>query len=224
MVLSCRSKDFNSKEFALDVRLFKKMEVISFTLWILFGVIFPFQLLKFILHRPLSWESGVSNDNEGRTRRSFLLTPKDTLISTPHASVTTLYDILVYAARIYPATKKCFGSRMVRNEIKESKMIKKMVGGKEVEEEKVWTFFDLGGYTWVTYRDVLATAQEWGAGLVSLGLKKQDKVTIFHSTGADWMTMSYACTIHLNTRLQPEYLHNNGIRFFGGRSFSLLIE
>jgi long-chain acyl-CoA synthetase len=51
----------------------------------------------------------------------------------------------------------------------------------------------LSGYKWQTYREVLELVIQIGSGLVKLGLKAGDKVTIFHSTSAEWMTMSYAC-------------------------------
>ena len=64
-----------------------------------------------------------------------------------------------------------------------------MIHGQEVKEDKVWSFFEKGPYEWQTYRDVLETVNFLGAGLVALGLKKQDKVTIFHSTSAEWMVI-----------------------------------
>ena len=99
----------------------------------------------------------------------------------------------MYGSRVYPKSKHLFGTRKITNIIQETKPITKVVHGKKVTEDKVWSFFEKGPFEWQTYRDVLESVNLLGSGLVSLGLKKQDKVTIFHSTSADWMVLPISC-------------------------------
>ncbi|KAJ3354361.1 long-chain fatty acid-CoA ligase, partial [Kappamyces sp. JEL0680] len=146
-------------------------------LWLLLGIAIPVLLLRSKLGKSLSWPTAEKpTKTDGVPRRSFLVGPEQPLRSSPHSTVKTLYDVLLYGARVYPASKHLFGTREVRNVIKETKTVKKIVNGEEVSEDKV-----------------VAKVNDYGSALVKLGLKKQDKVTIFHSTSADWMTMSYAC-------------------------------
>lgn len=162
--------------------------------FLLFGILIPIILLKSMFGKSLSWTIPSSEtETSGGIRRSFLLQDSDPLKTTPHSSVKTLYDVLIYGARVYPKSKHLFGSRCILDTIKESKSIKKTIHGKEVQEEKIWSYLTLSEYKWLTYREVLDRVNALGAGLVALGLKPKDKVTIFHSTSAKWMTMSYAC-------------------------------
>jgi long-chain acyl-CoA synthetase len=104
------------------------------------------------------------------------------LSKRPHITINTLYDVLLYGARVYPASKHLFGTRSVTNIVKESKDVTKSVNGVSITKKKEWSFFELSAYKWVTYRDAVSITTNVGAGLVKIGLKPQDKVTIFAST------------------------------------------
>ncbi|KAI8923411.1 hypothetical protein BC831DRAFT_403765 [Entophlyctis helioformis] len=134
-------------------------------------------------------------DSEGRyhgvPRRSVLEPTSDYL--QPHPNVRTLYDILKHGAETFKPSHKLFGTRELLRMVEEEKMVTKVVGGVETTEKKVWKYFELSGYSWITYKDAFATAAQIGAGLRKLGLGVQDKVTLFASTSRDWMLVAQGC-------------------------------
>jgi hypothetical protein len=67
----------------------------------------------------------------------------------PAPGIDTTYDIVLHAAKKH-GVKEGFGSRSVERVISEKKMVKKMVDGNEVEEEKEWKYFQLGPYKWIS--------------------------------------------------------------------------
>jgi long-chain acyl-CoA synthetase len=140
-----------------------------------------------------TYEIGTSTSTDGKIRRSYMLPFGDPLLTSPHKTVKTLYDILLYGSREFPADRPLFGSRKVLRIVEEEKEVTKIIGGVEKKEMKTWFYQELSPYQWISYLDVLNMAIEIGAGLVSLGMRKHDKVTIFHSTSKEWMIMAHAC-------------------------------
>ncbi|KAI8903746.1 hypothetical protein EDD86DRAFT_260660, partial [Gorgonomyces haynaldii] len=138
-----------------------------------------------------SVESGPATKDSGPPRRS--IHAKDGLISQPHADVKTLYDIIRYGAKQFPATKHCLGQRSVVKVFEEQKQVTKTIGGITTTETKTFKFPQLTAYSWMTYRDVVEATNQIGAGLKHLGLRQKDKVTLFASTQRDWMLMAHAC-------------------------------
>eukprot|EP00842_Homolaphlyctis_polyrhiza_P004789 jgi/Hompol1/5310/HPOL_004318-RA len=61
-------------------------------------------------------------------------------------------------------------------------MVTKMVAGVEKTEKKIWKYFELSDYKWMTYGEVDKATHEIGSGLRKLGLVERSKVTIFAST------------------------------------------
>ncbi|KAI8896965.1 hypothetical protein BC833DRAFT_527622 [Globomyces pollinis-pini] len=140
----------------------------------------------------MTYELGEATETDGRPRRMFS-NKGQPLVTIPHPTVKTLYDILLYGCRVFPASQHLFGDRELRNIVEETKDVTKTVNGVETTEKKTWKYFDLGPYRWITYRDAKEITTAIGAGLVKLGLKKNDKLTIFASTSKEWMLMTYGC-------------------------------
>jgi long-chain acyl-CoA synthetase len=140
-----------------------------------------------------TYELGTATEVDGKIRRSYMLPFGEGLLTSPHKTVKTLYDILLYGSREFPADKPLFGSRKLLRLVEEEREVTKVIGGVETKEMKKWTYQELSPYQWISYLDVLNSAIEIGAGLVNLGLRKNDKVTIFHSTSKEWMIMAQAC-------------------------------
>jgi long-chain acyl-CoA synthetase len=140
-----------------------------------------------------SYEIGGQTATEGKIRRSYIVNKGDALPSSPHPTVKTLYDILLYCSREFPADKKFLGHRRLLRVVKETKEVTKMVGGVEQTETKTWSFNELSPYRWETYLDVHTKAVQIGAGLSFLGMAPKDRLTIFHSTSPEWFIMAQAC-------------------------------
>jgi long-chain acyl-CoA synthetase len=122
---------------------------------------------------------------EGRRRRNPAA--KDTLISKPRVSVSTIYDILLHASKEY-AGQETMGTRKLIKEHVEERKLKKTIDGQETEVAKKWSTFELGPYEYVTYEEFGRLAHAVGCGLRKLGLQPKDRVQIFARTSAKWMT------------------------------------
>lgn len=116
---------------------------------------------------------------ETETRRSII--SPDELLTTPAEGVTTLFDLLVYSAATYP-DRKGFGYRRLEQTIQEDTTHTSKVNGELVAEKKTWTYYQLSGYHYYTYKQALNIATALGAGLKKLGLTKGDILHFFAST------------------------------------------
>jgi len=64
-------------------------------------------------------------------------------------------------------------------------MIKRMVDGVEQEVPKKWAYYEMSGYTYMSFNEYLARVNTTGAALKALGLKKGEKLQIFAATRSD---------------------------------------
>ena len=156
-------------------------------------VVIPLAFLTLTVPKSVSVASGSPTERESAPRRSILLKAGQELRKSPDPSVKSLWDVLLFAQAKFPSSQHLLGSRKLIRTVKETKTVKKVVGGKEIETEKEWSFSELGPYNWLSVEDVVNLAKNLGSGLVHLGLKAGDKATIFHSTSKEWLTFSYAC-------------------------------
>src|SRR6266511_2078598 len=99
-----------------------------------------------------SIEIGPEVEGETRIRRSYL--SPDKLIERPKKGIKTLYDILKYVIRKHGATKNAMGYRKIVQIVEEEKEVTKIIGGVEKKEMKVWKYFQLSSYNWLTFDDV----------------------------------------------------------------------
>src|ERR1700760_9522 len=88
---------------------------------------------------------------------------KDALQWQPKPEISTVYDVLKHAAKTY-GNAKALGSRKLIRMHNESKKIKKVVDGQEVETEKKWQYFELGEYTYMSFIEFERLALQIGAG------------------------------------------------------------
>ncbi|KYK55007.1 Long-chain acyl-CoA synthetase [Drechmeria coniospora] len=117
---------------------------------------------------------------------------KDGLLTTPADDVHTVFDIVTRSARVFP-NHEAVGSRKLVQVHKETKKIKKNVGGEVQEVDKEWQFFELTPYTFITYKEYESLVLQLGSGLRKLGLTSDDKLHIFASTSTQWLSMSHGC-------------------------------
>jgi long-chain acyl-CoA synthetase len=129
--------------------------------------------------KTFSFEVGSEQPNGGRIRRSSYF--KDGLIRSPGNNIYTLFDLFENSATLYPDVKG-FGYRKVKDIITEEKEITKIVNGEEVKQKKTWSYYELSGYHYMTYKEGFDFAQQVGAGLAHIGLKSKSKIEVFSPT------------------------------------------
>ncbi|KAJ8660114.1 hypothetical protein O0I10_003973 [Lichtheimia ornata] len=131
---------------------------------------------------------GPEQPNGGNVKRSILAA--DGVARVPATNVHTLYDVLQHSARSYP-DRKAFGYRNIEKIIEEEKEVTKVIDGVEKKEKKVWKYFQLSGYQYLTYKEASQRAHDLGAGFAALGLKEKAKVEIFAPTTMHWLLTAH---------------------------------
>lgn len=106
---------------------------------------------------------------------------KDKLVTTPSEDVTTIFDILKRSADKF-GNAKALGTRKLIKTHHETKKVKKIVDGKTTEIDKDWSFFELSGYSYVSFSEYEKLALQMGAGLRRLGMTKGDRLQLFAGT------------------------------------------
>lgn len=118
---------------------------------------------------------------------------QDRLVTRPFPNIQTIYDVVKTSAAKY-GNAKALGTRKLIKTHRETKKIKKIVDGVETEQDKVWTYFELSGYTYRSFVDYEKLVHNIGAGLRKLGMVKEDRLHIFAATSAYWLAMSHGAT------------------------------
>lgn len=153
--------------------------------------------LKSMVPQPKSYKkgpftveaSGYSKvDGETIPRRHPLA--KDNLILKPSDDVNTVYDILRRSSGKF-GNAKALGYRTLIKTHDEIKQITKVVDGKETTQDKKWTFFELSGYTYISFTEYEKLVHSVGAGFRALGMKAEDRVHIFASTSPWWLAIAH---------------------------------
>ena len=74
------------------------------------------------------------------------------------------------------------GTRKLIKMHHENKKVKKMVDGKLQEVDKKWSYYELSGYTYISFVEYEKKVLSIGSGLANLGLTKGDRVHLFGAT------------------------------------------
>lgn len=139
---------------------------------------------------PFNVEVPNSKPVEGQTAPRRIRSARDKLIVRPEDDVTTTFDIVRRAAKKF-GNKKALGSRTLLKTHVENKKVKKIIDGQEQEVNKEWTYYELSGYSFISYIDYEKQVLELGAGLRKLGLEKDDKLHLYGATSGNWLAMSH---------------------------------
>ncbi|KAJ4251552.1 long-chain fatty acid-CoA ligase [Fusarium torreyae] len=110
---------------------------------------------------------------------------RDGLIDRPSEDVHTVFDIIRRSARLFP-DKNAVGYRKLIKLHKEKTQVEKKIDGKIQKVDKEWTYFELSGYSFFTYKEYEKHCLQIGSGLRHLGLAPKDKF-------AQWIAMSHGC-------------------------------
>jgi long-chain acyl-CoA synthetase len=130
---------------------------------------------------PFSVEAAGYEKVKGETIPRRNPVAKDKLITRPSDEVGTVFDNLKRAAEKF-GNAKALGTRKLIKTHTENKKVKKMVDGKETEVDKKWTYYEMSGYTYMSFVEYEKLALSCGSGLRSLGLVKDDKLHLYGAT------------------------------------------
>jgi long-chain acyl-CoA synthetase len=123
---------------------------------------------------------------------------KNGLLTRPSDDVQNIFDIVRHGARVYP-NHQALGYRKLVELHKETKKVKKNVGGEIQEVDKEWQFFELSNYTYLTYKEYETRVLQLGSGLRKLGLTSEKKLHLFATTRYDGITLpkegSFVCVL-----------------------------
>jgi long-chain acyl-CoA synthetase len=140
-------------------------------------VIYPCMVKK----PPFSVEVSGCEPVEGETipRRHPLA--KDQLKLRPADDVATTFDIIKRGAQRFGNNKAVGMRRLLKTHV-ENKKVKKLVSGVEQEVDKKWTYFELSGYSYLSFVEYERLTLQLGAGLKKLGLEKDRKIHLYGAT------------------------------------------
>ncbi|MCJ1470900.1 long-chain fatty acid-CoA ligase [Pseudocyphellaria aurata] len=139
---------------------------------------------------PFTVEASGYEAVEGETLPRRHPKSKDKLTTTPSDDVTTIFDILKRSADKF-GNAKAVGTRRLIKTHYENKKVKKTVDGVTTEVDKKWTYYELSGYSYLSFVEYERIVLDIGAGLRKLGLVKNDRLHLFAGTSAHWLAMSH---------------------------------
>ena len=127
----------------------------------------------------------VTNQAKEVTIRAvpFTIKIKEELKACPEA-ITTMEKLWNFSMKKF-GTKRALGSREVLGEVEEKQSTGKM-----------FTKFQLGDYSWISYQDLNTRAENLGRGFRELGAEPRGKVVVYANTCAEWMTSAIAAFKH----------------------------
>ncbi|MCJ1400898.1 long-chain fatty acid-CoA ligase [Xylographa trunciseda] len=139
---------------------------------------------------PFSIEAKGYKKVDGETIPRVNIAAKDGLITTPSEDVRTVVDILKRSADKF-GNAKALGWRDLIKTHQETKKVKKIIEGKPQEVEKLWTYFELSEYSYMSFVEYERMALQVGAGLRKIGMTTGDRVHLFAATSPWWLGMAH---------------------------------
>lgn len=130
---------------------------------------------------PFTVEVPNSEPVEGETIPRRNAKSPDKLLAQPEEGVATVFDIVKISAEKY-GERKAVGTRKLIKTYNETKKVKKVIDGHLQEVDKKWTYFELSGYSYLTFKEYESLVLTIGAGFRKLGLVRDDRVHMFAST------------------------------------------
>lgn len=102
---------------------------------------------------------------------------------------STVYEFFNEAVDRHGKDKQCQAWRDLVELHFEKKTVQKKIDGKMVDTEKTWTYYEKSDYKYWTYSQLQENINNYGKGLVKLGIKPsgEEKMHIFASTSPRWM-------------------------------------
>lgn len=91
--------------------------------------------------------------------------------------------------------RRAMGWREMIDQYHETKKVTKIVDNEEQQVDKTWTYFEMSGYKYISYPELLSLCKQYGRGLTKLGIEpnQKNKVHIYAATSQKWMQTFLAC-------------------------------
>jgi len=116
---------------------------------------------------------------EGPIRRCAIA--KDKLVTQPFEGIDTVADIISYSARTH-GNRKALGWRDVVRVVEEEKEVTKVIDGKQVTEKKLWKYFELSDFKFISYIELKEAISEVARAFIDLGITKDDVFNVYAQT------------------------------------------
>lgn len=139
---------------------------------------------------PFTVEASGYEPVDGETIPRRHPASKDKLATSPAEDVNTIFDIFKRSADKF-GNAKALGSRRIIKVHQETKKVKKMVDGQTREVDKNWSYFELSGYSYMSFVEYEKLVLQIGAGLRKLGMVESDRLHLFGATSSQWLAMSH---------------------------------
>lgn len=130
---------------------------------------------------PFTVEASGYEPVDGETIPRRHPASKDKLATSPSEDVKTIFDIFKRSADKF-GKAKALGSRRIIKVHQETKKVKKTIDGQTTEVEKKWSYFELSGYSFMSFVEYEKLVLQIGAGLRMLGMAKSDRLHLFAAT------------------------------------------
>lgn len=130
---------------------------------------------------PFTVEVAGSVSVEGETIPRRNARYPDKLLERPEEGINTMVDFIKTSA-IKFGDAPALGTRKLIKKHVETKKIKKFVNGVEEEVHKQWTYFEMSGYNYISFKELELLTHQLGWGLRKLGMEAPDRLHMFAST------------------------------------------
>lgn len=137
----------------------------------------------------------IEEDKIGETKVKYLQKDKILLERPTDTEAKTIPEFFEeFSKKNY--NRRAMGWRELIDIHSETKILKKIVDGKETELEKKWEFFEYSEYKFITYQKLLQDVKTYSIGLNKLKYfkKNQNYLHIFASTASKWLQTFIAAT------------------------------
>lgn len=139
---------------------------------------------------PYTVEAPGMKKVDGETIPRRNVRTKDELLVTPDPETKTIFDIVKRSSQKF-GNAKALGKRRLITMHEETKKVKKMVDGKEVEQDKKWTYFELSPYDYMSFTEYEQLVLNVGCGFRALGMNSPDRVHLFAATHPHWLATAH---------------------------------
>ncbi|KAH9483478.1 Long-chain-fatty-acid--CoA ligase 2 [Psilocybe cubensis] len=146
--------------------------------------------------------SPAPGNGEGAVRR--LAVTSTQLLERPHPSVSTIPDVVAYAARTFGTKYNAVGWRDTIKVHEEIREVVSVVDGEEVKQQKTWKLLELSDYKFMNFIQFAESVSEVRNGLLRLGITKDDVVNVYSQTSVNWQLVSHACAA-ISTAIATAY-------------------
>ena len=148
-----------------------------------------------------SVEVSSSLPGEGPIRRCALA--KDKLVTQPLEGIDTVADIISYSARTH-GNRKALGWRDIIRVVEEEKEVSKVIDGTEVTEKKLWKYFELSDYKYLSHIELKEALSEVSRAFIDMGITKDDVFNVYAQTSVNWQIIALSCA-SISTAIATAY-------------------